>query len=162
MTTLDVRDLTTIEGRILVHGEEEVSRRTYSMLESTDGHVYDIYGTPEMEELRSQRGLQANSFIRLRKLSTVRGPVVEIQDMGDSEAILRNKGHLRETAREMIRRGVYPPDGGWNGWLGRYQKALVDTGFALTVIIIRGSRQRQRACSKGTTGAPLLCASAYY
>jgi hypothetical protein len=131
MTTLDVRDLTTIEGRILVHGEEEASGRNYLMLECTDGQVYHIYRTPEMEELRSERGLQTNSFIRLRKFSAVRRQVVEIQDMGDSEAILRNKRHLRETAREMIRRGVYPQDGGWNGWLGRYQKALVDAAFAL-------------------------------
>src|SRR5271163_4770642 len=78
------------------------------MLESTDGQVYHIYRTPEMEELRSQRGLQTNSLIRLRKFSTARGPVVEIKDMGDSEAILSNKGHLRETARELMRRGVYP------------------------------------------------------
>ncbi len=131
MTTLDVRDLTSIEGRILVHGEEEASGRSYLMLEGTDGQVYHIYRTPEMEELRSQRGLQTNSFIRLRKLSTVRGPVLEIKDIGDSEAILTNKAHLRETAREMIRRGVYPQDGGWNGWLGRYQNALVDTVFEL-------------------------------
>jgi hypothetical protein len=87
-------------GRILVHGEEEASGRSYLMLEGTNGQVYHIYRTPEMEELRSQRGLQTNSFIRLRKFGTV----VEIQDMGDSEAILRNKAHLRETAREMIRR----------------------------------------------------------
>jgi len=131
MTALDIRDLTPIEGRILVHGEEETSGRSYFMLEATNGHVYHVYRTAEMEELRSQRGLQTNSFIRLRKLSTVRGPVVEIKDLGDSEAILTNKGHLRETAREMIRRGAYPKDGGWNGWLGRYQKALVDTVCAL-------------------------------
>jgi hypothetical protein len=131
MITLDVRNLTSIDGRILVHGEEEASGRSYLMLESTEGHVYHVYRTPEMEELRSQRGLQTNSFIRLRKLSTVRGPVVEIKDMGDSEAILTNKAHLRETAREMTRRGVYPQDAGWNGWLGRYQKALVDAAFAL-------------------------------
>ena len=131
MTTLAVRDLTFIEGRILVHGEEEASGRSYLMLEGTDGRVYYIYRTPEMEELRSQRRLQPNSFIQLRKLSTARGPVVEIKDMGDSEAILSNKAHLRETAREMIRRGVCPQDGGWNGWLGRYQKTLVDAAFAL-------------------------------
>ena len=115
----------------MVHGEEEATGRSYLMLECTDGKVYHIYRTPEMEELRSQRGLQTNSFIRLRKLSTMRGPAVEIKDMGDSEVILHNKSHLRETAREMIRRGVYPQDGGWNGWLGRYQKALVDTAFTL-------------------------------
>jgi hypothetical protein len=71
MATLDIRDLSSIDRRILVHGEEEASGRSYLMLEGTDG-----------------------------------------QDMGDSEAILRNKAHLRETAREMIRRGVYPQDGG--------------------------------------------------
>ncbi len=114
-----------------MHDEEEASGRSYLMLKGTDGDVYHIYRTPEMEGLRSRRGLQTNSFIRLRKFSAVRGPVVEIEDLGDSEAILRNKAHLRETAREMIRRGIYPQDGGWNGWLGRYQKALVDTAFAL-------------------------------
>jgi hypothetical protein len=43
------------------------------MLEGTEGKVYHFYRTPEMEELRSQRELQTNSFIRLRKFSTVRG-----------------------------------------------------------------------------------------
>jgi len=146
MTTLDLRDLTSIDGRILVHGEEEASGRRYLMLESTDGQVYHIYRTPEMEELRSQRGLQTNSFIRLRKLSTVRVPVVEIKDMGDSEAILSNKAHLRETAREMLGRGVYPQDDGWNGWLGRYQKALVDTAFELEQ---EKAKERERLRSRG-------------
>jgi len=146
MTTLDVRDLTSIEGRILVHGEEEASGRSYLMLESTDGHVYHIYRTPEMEELRSQRGLQTNSFIRLRKLSTSRSPVVEIKEMGDSEAIRSNKAHLRETAREMAKRGVTPKDDGWNGWLGRYQKALVDTAFALEQ---EKAKERERRRSRG-------------
>jgi hypothetical protein len=145
MTTLDTRDLTAIDGRILVHGEEEASGRSYLMLEGTDGQVYHIYRTPEMEELRSQRGLQTNSFIRLRKFSTVRGPVVEIQDMGDSEGVLRNKAHFRETAREMIRRAVFPKDGGWNGWLGRYQKALVDAAFELEQ---QQAQERQRRKSR--------------
>jgi hypothetical protein len=116
------------------------------MLEGTDGQVYHVYRTPEMEELRSQRGLQIDSFIRLRKLSTVRGPVMEIKDMGDSLAILTNKAQLRETAREMIRRGVYPQEGGWNGWLGGYQKALVDTAFKLEQ---EKAKERERRHSRG-------------
>jgi hypothetical protein len=146
MTTLDARDLTSMDGRILVHGEEEASERSYLMLEATNGQVYHIYRTPEMEELRSRRGLQTNSFIRLRKLSMVRDPVLEIKDMGDSEAILTNKAHLRETAGEMIRRGVYPQDGGWNGWLGRYQKALVDTAFELEQ---EKAKERDRRRNRG-------------
>lgn len=131
MTTLDVRDLTFIEGRILVQGEDEVSGRNYLMLEGTDARVYYIYRTPEMEEVRSRCGLKTNSFIRLQKFSTVRGSVVDIQDMGDADATLHNKGHLREAARQMMKRGVIPQDEGWNGWLGKYQKALRESAFAL-------------------------------
>ena len=63
--------------------------------------------------------------------STVQGPVVDIQDMGDAEAMLRNKPRLREAARGMMKRGVIPQDEGWNGWLGKYQKALRETALAL-------------------------------
>jgi hypothetical protein len=66
--------------------------------------------------------------------------------MGDSEAILTNKGHFRETAGEMIRRGVYPQDGGWNGWLGPYQKALVDAAFALEQ---QKAKERERRRNRG-------------
>jgi hypothetical protein len=77
MTTLDARDLTSIDGRVSVYGEEEASGRCYLMLEVRTSKFITSYRTPEMEELRSQRGLQTNSFIRFRKLSTVRGPVLE-------------------------------------------------------------------------------------
>jgi hypothetical protein len=148
ITTLDVRDLTSLEGRILAHGEDEASGRNYLMLEGTDGHVYYLYRTPEMEEVRSRGGLKTNSFIRLRKLSTVHGPVVEIRDMGDSEAILRNKGHLRETARDRIQRGVFPQDDGWNGWLGRYQKALREATFTLERLQVK-ERERHKGRDLG-------------
>ena len=46
----------------------------------------------------------------------------------------------------MIRRGVYPQDGGWNGLLGRYQKALVDTAFALEQ---EKAKERERRKSRG-------------
>ena len=82
-----------------------------------------------MEAARKLGGLRTNSFVRLRKLFTDGHPVVEIDDMGDSEAILRNKGHLRETAQRLIRRGIIPQDYGWNGWLGRYQKGTRRTGI---------------------------------
>jgi hypothetical protein len=35
LEVLDLRSLTTLEGRILVHGEEEASGRNYLMLEGT-------------------------------------------------------------------------------------------------------------------------------
>jgi hypothetical protein len=45
----------------------------------------------------------------------------------------------------MIRRAVFPKDDGWNGWLGRYQKALVDAAFALEQ---QQAKERERRKSR--------------
>ena len=127
LAVLDFRRLTTLEGRILVHGEEDTGRqagRSYFMLEGTDGRVHYVYYTPEMEAARNRGGLRTNSFMRLRKLFSEGRPMLEIDELGDSESILRNKRYLRETVQRLIRRGIVPQEDGWNGWLGRYQKAL--------------------------------------
>ncbi len=79
----------------------------------------------------SHGGLRTNSFVRLRKLFTDGRPALEIHELGDSESILRNKLHLRETAQRLIWRGIVPQEDGWNGWLGRYQKAIADAAIAL-------------------------------
>jgi len=130
LAVLDFRRLTTLEGRILVHGEEDTGR-TYFMLEGTDGQVHYVYYTPELDAARSQGGLRTNSFVRLRKLFAEGHASLKIDELGDSESILRNRGYLRETAQRLIRRGIVPQEDGWNGWLGRYQKALSDTAIPL-------------------------------
>ena len=119
LEVLDLRSLTTLEGRILVHGEEESSGRSYLMLEGTDARVHHVYYTPEMEAARNRGGLQTNSFVRLRKLFTDGHPAVEIDDLGDSEAILRDKATSLDSATSHPARHYAP-----TGWLGRYQKAL--------------------------------------
>jgi predicted DNA-binding transcriptional regulator len=101
------------------------------MLEGTDARVHYLYYTPEMEAARNRGSLRTNSFIRLRNLFTEDRPALEIDDMGESEAILSNKGHLRETAQRLIRRGILPKEDGWKGWLGRYQKAVRDAAATL-------------------------------
>jgi type IV secretory pathway VirD2 relaxase len=134
LAVLDLRGLTTLEGRILVHGEEDTGRqagRSYFMLEGTDGQVHYVYYTPELEAARSRGGLRTNSFVRLRKLFAEGHPSLKIDELGDSESILRNKGYLRETAHRLVRRGIVPQEDGWNGWLGRYQKALREAATTL-------------------------------
>jgi hypothetical protein len=124
---LEWRDITTVEGRVLVHGEEEDSRgigRSYLMLESTDARVHHIYYAPAMEELRNRDGLQTNSFIRLRRLMVDGSPEIEVQDLGPAEAILRNRSHLRETSQQLIRKGIVPEQDEWGGWLGQYREAI--------------------------------------
>jgi hypothetical protein len=143
MVVFDLRDLTTLEGRILVHGEEETGRqagRSYLMLEGTDGRVHYLYYTPEMDAARNRGGLRTNSFIRLRKLFSEGRPRLEIEELGDSQSIFRNQRYLRETAQCLIRRGIIPQEDGWNGWLGRYQKALAEAATTL-----EGQRVTKRA-----------------
>ncbi len=123
VTSLDNRSLKSVEGRVLVHGEEEAGR-SYLMLEGTDARIHHISYTPEMEEARSRGGLRMNSFIRLRKLFVEGQPVMHIDDRGDAEAVLRNKRYLKETAQSLMRRGIIPEEDGWGGWLGRYQAAV--------------------------------------
>jgi type IV secretory pathway VirD2 relaxase len=127
VTTLDSRNLTSIEGRVLVHGEEEAGReagRPYLMLEGTDAHVHHIYYTSEMEDARNRGDLRTNSFVRLRKLFANGEPRLEVDDFGDAEAVLNNNAHMRQTVRNLIKRGVIPDEDGWGGWLGRYQAGL--------------------------------------
>ena len=67
LVVLDLRKLKTLEGRVLMHGEEETGKaagRHYLLLEGTDAKVHLIYYTPEMEEARSRGKLRSNSFVR--------------------------------------------------------------------------------------------------
>ena len=56
LVALDQMKFTSVEGRVLVHGEEETGRdagRNYLLLEGTDARVHYILYTPEIEEARS-------------------------------------------------------------------------------------------------------------
>jgi type IV secretory pathway VirD2 relaxase len=149
---LDVRQCAAVDGRILVHGQDEQSGRDYLMLEGTDAKVHFIYYTPEMEEARSSSGLRANSFVRLRNLFVRGRPILDIHDFGDADQMLRNRRLLGENARALLKRGVVPTEDGWGGWLGKYQAAL--TGMTREVMQNRQlettrSRERRRDQSRG-------------
>jgi len=120
---LDHRALDYVEGRILVHGEEE-NGRSYMMLESTDAKVYAINHTRQMQEMRKVGGLRVNTFVRLRKVFGAGRLRIEVEELGTAESILENRGYLRQTAQQLLRKGITPVEDGWNGWLGRYQRAV--------------------------------------
>jgi len=91
---VDWQQTASVEGRVLVHGEEEHSGKNYLLLESTAAKVYYMPYTREMEEARSLGGLKTNSFVRLRKLSADGRLRIEIEDLGDAEAVLSNRSLL--------------------------------------------------------------------
>lgn len=120
---LDFSRKAAVEGRILVHGQDEQSGRNYLILESTDAKVYFILYTPEIEEARSQGELRVNSFVRMRKVSL--NGTVEVQDLGNAERLLNDRQYLVKTARTLFNKGIVSTEEAWGGWLGRYQAALV-------------------------------------
>ncbi len=147
LVVLDFRKLKTLEGRVLVHGEEEIGKaagRHYLLLEGTDAKVHLIYYTPEMEEARSRGKLRANSFVRLQKQFENGRPVLDVEDSGDAERLLRNKHHFSETAKTFLRKGFFLSEDGWGGWLGRYQAALAKTAAEVTELKVGLHSTRDR------------------
>jgi hypothetical protein len=122
---LDPNTFTPVEGRILVHGHDEQTGRNHLMLEGTDAKVHFIDYTPQMELLRAEGGLRANSYLRLRRMFANGRSIMQVQDLGDSEKMLKNCALLGKNARGLLKRGIIPTEDGWGGWLGKYQAALV-------------------------------------
>jgi type IV secretory pathway VirD2 relaxase len=145
---LDFKKTRSIEGRILVHGEDEQSGRRYLMLEGVDARVHFIEYTNEMEEARARGELRTNAFARLRSVLIDEEPVVQVEDLGDSEALLKRLDHFENKAQQLLKNGILPAEDGWGGWLGRYQSALkqaaVDVQFPEKAHDEDRSRSRSR------------------
>ena len=123
---MDRRQMRSVDGRVLMHGEDEQSGKCFMMLESTSAKVLYIEYTPEMEGIRGRGGMKTNSFLRLRSVSENGRVRVEVEDLGHAEAMLTNRTMLREKIHDLRETGLGPADEGWGGWLGRYQRALCE------------------------------------
>jgi type IV secretory pathway VirD2 relaxase len=152
IVVLDTHQFRMAEGRVLVHGQDEDSGRNYLMLEGTDAKVHFIHYTPEMEEARSNGEVRTNSFVSLRRINTEGRPIIDVRDLGDAEALLKNRSLLREKARALVKEGIVATQDGWGGWLGRYQAALASTFCDIKLSDERASarpRERKRDRSHG-------------
>jgi len=118
------RQTPIIEGRVLVHGEDEATGRNYLMLEGTDGRVHFVPYTHEIENARSRGELRTNSFVRLRRLFVDGTPTLETGDFGRADDLLKNRQYFNDAAQQLQKRGIIPIEDGWSGWLGKYQAAL--------------------------------------
>jgi hypothetical protein len=139
---LDLSQIGSVEGRVLVHGQDEQTGRNYLMLEGTDAKVHFIQYTPEMEEARSRGELRTNSFVRLRRLSPDQGEKLDVRDLGDAERLLTDPHHMSAAAHHVLECGIIPTEDGWGGWLGRYQAGLRN---AVREIVERQVRDRTRS-----------------
>jgi len=126
------RDINSLEGRVLSHGEEEDGRR-YLMLEGTDGRVYYLRYTPELDEARSRGDLTTNSFVVINKsLDEERHRRIVVTNLGNAETLFENPDHFRSQAKRLIEHGVnLSDDERWGGWLGRYYEKLREAIYDL-------------------------------
>jgi len=134
LVVLDQRKFKSLEGRVLVHGEDELggnAGRHYVLIEGTDAKVHLVYYSPALEEARSRGQLRPNDFVRLRKQFENGRPVLEVDDLGDAEKILVNRRYLKATVGPLVKRGIIPAEDGWGGWIGRYQAALAQAATTI-------------------------------
>ena len=129
---LDTTRITSVEGRVLVHGQDEQSGRNYLMLEGTDAKIHFIHYTPAMEEARSRGELKINSFVQLERLFVGGVSMLKVNDLGNAEALLKNSRYIEDAVRRFLKRGIVPTEDGWGGWLGRYQTALAAATTVMT------------------------------
>jgi hypothetical protein len=116
----NIRKLKLVEGRVLLHAEDETSGRRYLLLEGTDAKVHLIYHTDSIQEARRAGKLAVNNFVRLEKRFAERTPHIEISDHGDATALLENHAFFKEHAQSCLTRGVIEVPNTWGGWLGQY------------------------------------------
>ena len=120
----DLRSIEQLEGRVLGHGEEESTGRTYMLIEGTDRLIHFVYHTPEFERARQKGKWQSDSFLRVIIHSAGNKAVTSVEDLGDATRLLENKQYFRKKARALIRHGILPVEAGIGGWLGRYEAEL--------------------------------------
>jgi type IV secretory pathway VirD2 relaxase len=127
----DIRKLKIVEGRVLLHAEDEGSGRRYLLLEGIDAKVHLIYHTDSIEEARRVGKLAVNKFVRLEKRFAERVPRIEVSDYGDANALLLNPVFFKKQAQLSGRPGVVGERDVWGGWLGQYY-ARLQTSIEIT------------------------------
>jgi hypothetical protein len=113
------RDLDKLEGRILVHGQEDNSDRAYMLIEDVNGVIRFMEHRREIEQLRAVGRLQPGSYIAMRMRWIHKQPLWIVNDFGPAEEALRHQQFLEQCTY----RGVDPKHH-LGGWLGRFRDAI--------------------------------------
>jgi hypothetical protein len=116
------KEIKYLEGRVLVHGEDEETQTRYMLLEGADGKIHLIYHTQEIDAARAAGKLKPDHFAVLQKKFVNTRPSLLIEDLGEADEILSSRFALRQAARRLIREGVFGDlqQTAWEGWLGKY------------------------------------------
>ncbi len=144
LVMFDLRKCAMLEGRVLVHGEDEGTGRSFMMIEGSDAKVHCAYHTAEMAEVRSRGGLRANRYVRLRKRFENGRPLLEVDELGRSEKSARDRLHHEETALRVTQTSIARGEDGWSGGLALEQSAVRKAAVELEELQ-KQSRERHRS-----------------
>ena len=114
------RDIDRLEGRILVHGQEDQKENAYLLIEDVNGIIRFMEHNKEVDEARAAGRLQPGSYVAMRVKFVGRQPKWIVRDYGPAEDALNNSKFLRAC----LFRGVSPPDHHLGGWLGQFREAI--------------------------------------
>lgn len=115
------RDLKRIEGRVVGHGQEEAADRPYLLVEATDAKVYLLYQNADIQDARHNGKIRVNSFVTFTKQFANGRPFLQIDDMGDADALLKDIHHFENVEPHV---NIAATEQTWGGWLGKYHAAL--------------------------------------
>ena len=134
-----------VEGRVVGHGQDDITGRAYVLIEGTDAKVHFVYQDNSIENARHRGLMRINSFVRLRKNCDGRQAEFIVDDLGDAEKLLDSKRHMRNFAQRLIKRGGLSDEmPAWGGWLGRYQATLLSQRRMLEMTASHGRSANAR------------------
>lgn len=116
--------ISTLEGRVLGHGQEESSDHPYLLLEGVEGKIHFISQNAEIQAARRDGQFRTNAFVRIERQFVAGRPSLKIEDFGDSWKLLQNNDHFGESALRLLQTGVTEIAPSWGGWLGEYERRL--------------------------------------
>jgi type IV secretory pathway VirD2 relaxase len=116
----NIRNLKRLEGRVLLHAEDEATGRRYLLLEGTDAKIHLMYHTDSIEEARRAGKLAVNRFVRFEKQFFERVPHLVVSDYGDADALLENRMFFKRQAQLLGKRQISGDQVSFGGWLGQY------------------------------------------
>ena len=162
----DLGNVQQLEGRVLGHGEEESTGRTYLILEGTDRYIHFIYRSAELDAARGRGKLNTNSFVRLTAQLVNQKFITKVQYFGDSNQLLSNKHNLQAAAQSLLKRGIISSESGTAGWLGKYETKLAHTLRELQAGLMKSGKETSIVsstrkiflphCHHGPSWTPLL------
>lgn len=106
-----------IEGRVLVHGQDEYSGNNFTLLESVEGELVRLSQNREMAQARQRGELQPGHYLRMEKLeSEEEGGRASyyVEDCGEAQELLRDPLFFRVHASRLAEKVQHR----FGGWLG--------------------------------------------